>query len=193
MLLNGVNFMSKNSNEITKENLTAEQIKCDLKGKTKTLIIVATLFLVVAAVILCFVVFKKFSNIIRCALWFASLTTFSVAFATAIAALCSYNYHKNITVVTDKLLKKEIEKKKVLRIPKEPKFKFVFESFGEYTITEQLYGDNNYNWSKKYSVSNTELYETSIEGDEFYLVVSSGKNAKILLIYNKKNFEMQEN
>ncbi len=192
MLENGVKFMCKNPNKITKEEITAKQIKSDLKGKTKTLIAVAVVFFVIAVIILCFVIFRKFSNIIRCALWFASLMAFSVTFATAIAALCSYNRHKNITIVTDKLVEQAVEKKKFLRIPKEPKFKFVFENCGEYIIPEQLYGDNNYNWSKEYTISNTELYETSSIGDEFYIVKSLGKKAKILLIYNKKHFELEQ-
>lgn len=188
---NGVIAVSKNRNKI--ENFTIKEIKRDIKGNIISLIVVAIIFAVFSLAFLGLALFKKNTNIVECVWWFFSLLTASVAVSTLIAALYAYKKRKSIKIFTDVLTEKNIEQKKILGIPKEPKFNFIFENNGQYTIPEQLYGEKNYKWSKFYNISNTKLYDSSDIDDEFYIVASGGKKAKILLIYNKKYFEFQEN
>ncbi|MBQ8793914.1 MAG: hypothetical protein IJZ63_04125, partial [Clostridia bacterium] len=61
-----------------------------------------------------------------------------------------------------------------------------FSSYGEYVINE-----NNYCWSKLGPMSAFGVYSTAETGDEFYLVLSKRHSGKILLVYNKKFFELE--
>lgn len=62
-----------------------------------------------------------------------------------------------------------------------------FEKHGEYIIPM-----SNYECSEMFSMSDTGLYRYSEIGDEFYLIMAEGKKEQILLVYNKKMFELQK-
>lgn len=185
--------MGEKTNLPQKQALSYKNIKRDLKGSTLALLIAAVVLAMVALFLLRIVFFKKLDSIEKCVYSFFSLMACSATFSTLIATVCTYQRRRKFEIVSDKLIELNVERKKFCGIPKEPKFVFTFENQGSYVVAEQLYGAKNYRWSKICKISNTELYENSDLEDEFYLVVSSGKNAKILLIYNKKSFEMQEN
>lgn len=63
----------------------------------------------------------------------------------------------------------------------------VFENSGSYAIFKDA---RYFEWSLFYPLTGTELFESTSVGDEFYLVSVSKK--KILLLYNRKHFELKE-
>lgn len=65
-----------------------------------------------------------------------------------------------------------------------------FARYGSYIIP---YG-TNYVWSKDYSMSARGVFNTSIEGDKFYLVLVKNEHDReeIAMIYNAKLFELTE-
>lgn len=62
-----------------------------------------------------------------------------------------------------------------------------FENFGNYIVTY-----NNYLWSKEFYMSAQGLVNTSVCGDEFYLVIAKTEKKEILFVYNTKFFELDE-
>lgn len=66
-------------------------------------------------------------------------------------------------------------------------YRLIFSCYGEYTIP-----DDNYKWSRLYSMSNRGIYDCSDSGDEFYLVLSKPHTGNILLAYNTKQFDMDD-
>ena len=63
----------------------------------------------------------------------------------------------------------------------------VFENSGSYAIRKDA---RYFEWSLFYPLTGIELFESTSVGDEFYLVSVSKK--EILLLYNKKHFELKE-
>lgn len=63
----------------------------------------------------------------------------------------------------------------------------VFENSGSYAIRKDA---RYFEWSLFYPLTGIELFECTSVGDEFYLVSVSKK--EILLLYNKKHFELKE-
>lgn len=64
-------------------------------------------------------------------------------------------------------------------------YRLQFTSYGEYLIPE----GKNYKWSEKHCMDAKSVYDYSIIGDEFYVVVI---NNTICYAYNKKLFELEK-
>ena len=61
-----------------------------------------------------------------------------------------------------------------------------FNGYGDYKVP-----DTNYPWSKEYPMTSEGVYNTSFDGDEFYLVLSRLHSGKILLAYPAKYFQLE--
>ena len=73
---------------------------------------------------------------------------------------------------------------------------FCFAKGGKYRIylhTAASFENRHYKWSKMYNMSNQGIYNYSHIDDDFYLVFSNDKKNNLLLIYNKKLFDLKEN
>lgn len=94
----------------------------------------------------------------------------------------------NFTVITDKLVDEK---------QNEPRTEMTFHK-GRY-VSYLEFGCNDrwelegsyYTWSKLYRMSDSGICNTSLVGDEFYLVLYN-KNNKILMAYNSRFFDYQK-
>ncbi len=86
-------------------------------------------------------------------------------------------------IVTDELI--GYKEKKVGPRTRRP-HKLIFKSYGEYGIPS----GKNYRFSERYAMSDDGVYNQSIIGDTFYLVVDDKE--KIYAVYNTKWFEFIE-
>lgn len=75
----------------------------------------------------------------------------------------------------------------------EPYCEFCFAKSGSYRLRHKDYTNENYKWSKMHNMSNKGIYNSPQIDDEFYLVFLNEKKNNLLLIYNKKLFELKEN
>lgn len=65
----------------------------------------------------------------------------------------------------------------------------VFADYGDFFILHYDY----YKWSKLYSMSPTGVFNTSLVGDSFYLVIYDGdRTNEPVMVYNAKMFDLQE-
>ena len=62
-----------------------------------------------------------------------------------------------------------------------------FAHYGDYAIPGK-----NYTWSAAFSMGPMGVFNGSVDGDEFYLVLSKPHSGKILYAYNAKLFELEE-
>ena len=67
------------------------------------------------------------------------------------------------------------------------RYRLHFAQYGQYLIPRK-----NYVWSETFSMSDQGVYNYSIPGDEFYLILSKPHSGKILFAYNKKMFDLEK-
>lgn len=180
--------------EIPKETLTLKNIKCDLKAIYKGYL---TAFFVLFPFALIWVkvtqwicedkIYDKLGYVfwLMPATFFALSVTFLIEYIKGVRGL-----NKKINIVSDWLI--DITEYTPTRRYSRPYYSFAFAKYGTYQLYMGGY-EKNYNWSKMYSMSNEGIYNYSHTDDDFYLVLSGGKKPHILLIYNKKLFELKEN
>lgn len=68
-----------------------------------------------------------------------------------------------------------------------PNYLLRFSSYGSYIIPKK-----NYEWSEMFCLDHKGVYNFSVVGDEFHLIILKDKKQQILLAYNKKLFELEE-
>ena len=67
------------------------------------------------------------------------------------------------------------------------RYRLHFAQYGQYLIPRK-----NYVWSETFSMSDQGVYNYSIPGDEFYLILSKPHSGRILFAYNKKMFDLEK-
>lgn len=98
----------------------------------------------------------------------------------------------NYTVKTDTLLNvREGFKKYRRRHCYEEPYRYTFKDSGEF---RSLVDHKHFKWSKNYKMTNKQLFNRAIIGDEYYIVIAQvfGKKNEILAIYPKKFFEITD-
>lgn len=181
--------------EIPKETLTIENIKQDIKDMYKMNIVPILLLGFLSWLI--FICAKelweeiKIASIFFCAAGLAGIVgSVAILFLPLTARKIT---SKKLVIVEDWLvdIREDIEYRH--RGHDRPYYEFCFAKGSKYRLYPDVYGDNNYKWSKMYAMSNQGIYNYSQIDDDFYLVFSNEKKNKLLLIYNKKLFELKEN
>ncbi len=179
-----------------KEIITMDNIKHDLKYSIKNLYITLA-FCLLFIPIYFYIIYKVLSEpslTFEFVLAVVCSVVIIVFFITALVStiksiIISTKSIDNFDIISDKLNKPEEEIQYSARRGLRTVYHYYhlhFKSFGKYTIPRK-----NYTWSSEYSMRNKGVYETSSDGDEFYLVVSKNKSQKVLLVYNKKLFELE--
>lgn len=180
--------------EIPKETLTVKNIKQDIKEIYKPSV-TAFLILSILGAILLLITKDVWNDIKIASIFFAVIGLTSVA--GGIIALFMPLMGRNITskklvIVEDWLvdIREDIEYRH--RGPDQPYYEFSFAKGSKYRLYLNVYGNENYKWSKMYAMSNQGIYNYSQIDDDFYLVFSNEKKNNLILIYNKKLFDFKE-
>lgn len=175
-----------------KERLTLNNIKTDLKvsliSSYKRLIVyILCCVISFGCVILTFKLENYFVVFIYKIFWiFAFVLIFALVVTEIIKTI---SLHKNMSIkkhiVKDKLIGMEIKAHRT-RYSYYETYHLYFSGYGEYVIP-----DDNYKWSTYYNMSAKGLYRYSKCGEEFCLVLSKKHTGKILVAYNMKMFELE--
>ena len=177
-----------------KEILSMQLIQYELRGSVRSALITAAIFAPLS-VLLAWPVVKV---IILTDFWYRTLllAVFPIGFFfIAVSALCSaYKWH-GLMNSPEKLLVKDwlvsMERKEITGGRSRPHgvyWYLYFENYGKYQISEEEYLWSDLYWRYKAE----DVYCSSAIGDEFYLVLTKPRKGDILLIYNTKLFEFQE-
>ena len=175
-----------------KEGLTLNYIKNDLKvslisGYKRLVAYIFCCALSFGCVLLTFKLENYFIVFINKIYW---ILTFAFIFALMVAEIYKIvSLHKNMSIkkhiVKDKLIGMEIKEHR-RRYSYYETYHLYFSGYGEYVIPV-----DNYKWSKFYNMSAKGLYHYSKCGEECYLVLSKKHTGKILVAYNLKMFELE--
>lgn len=189
--------MSEHLNKIPKETLTIQNIKQDIKELYKPSI---TTFLVLAilSTILLLLAGEFWAELKIMAIFLAIIGILGVVagiYALFIPIIGRKITSKNLVIVEDWLV--EI-KEKIEHGGKYSRayYEFCFAKGGKYRLymhTATTFENRHYKWSKMYNMSDQGIYNYSHIDDDFYLVFSNDKKNNLLLIYNKKLFDLKEN
>ena len=181
---------------MTKEILTVEEIRYDLRRQIRGGIIVAVVFAVFFALFAWLLVavatdgskwYKPFFAIVN-TVFFSALP---ILFLTGmiICLVDVRNLHslcqKPGYIVKDRLVGKEI-KSHMVRWRYYETCHLYFASYGEYAVSGE-----SYSWSDLYAMDSSTAYMYADCDDEYYLVLSKPHTGKILLAYNAKMFDYQ--
>ena len=181
--------------EIPKETLTTEHIKQDIKdiyrfdiGVFVMLVMLGSLLMLIGSWI--------WTDIKIAAIFFAVVGIASIIggifflFRPLIARKIT---SKKLVIVEDWLVEIK-ERVEYAGKYSHPYYEFCFANGGKYMLymNSAAYYDNKYyKWSKMYNMSAQGIYNYSKNDDDFYLVFSNEKKNNLLLIYNKKLFELK--
>ena len=168
-----------------KEKLTIENVKIDLLKKTKDTsyaVIGLTAFLLLLLIIIfCVPIIYKVLFGCLCAM------VFYVVVEQIVQLINLHSKCRNADcIVKDKLIGMEIQEHVNSRSYYKT-FHLYFSNYGEFLIPKE-----SYKWSSMFRMSCDGVYNYSVCGDEFYLVLSKPQTGKILLAYNTKMFEFEE-
>lgn len=174
------------SEKVQKETVTDDLIKKDIlhllrsDGHEVVNVILSVVCIAVAAF---FTIFTPYA-------WFLLLIPASVF---AIIYINRYRLKRdikngNFTVITDKLVdEKQNEPRTEMTF-----YKGRYVSYLEFGCNDRWELEGSYyTWSKLYRMSDSGICNTSLVGDEFYLVLYN-KNNKILMAYNSRFFDYQK-
>ncbi len=179
--------------EIPKETLTIKNIKHDIKKMHETSI-AAFLVLVVFGVIFLLIANEMYTEL---KIYATLLGIGGVIFVVCgvlilfIPLLGRRITNKKLVIVEDWLVDIREESEYYGR-RRRSYYAFYFAKGGKYKLYPNYYGLDNYTWSKIYNMSNQGIYNYSQINDDFYLVFSDEKKNNLILIYNKKLFELKE-
>ncbi len=185
-------------NKIPKEILTVENIKQDIKEMHKVGV-AGVLILWFSAALICgaAVLFWNYEKTVTVLLGVMAVMFLGIGIILCVFPLIGRKItSKKLTIISDWLV--DIKEKSEY-VPgarygrRRGYYEFCFAKGGKYKLYTDIYGDNNYKWSKMYAMSNQGIYNYAHIDDEFYLVFSNEKKSQILLIYNKKLFKLKEN
>lgn len=183
--------------EIPKETLTIKNIKHDIKKMHETSI-AASLFLVAFGFVFALIANALWKNATYGELKiyavffgvfgvFVILSGISILFLPFIGRKIT---NKKLVIVEDWLVDiREVSEYYGRR--RRSYYMFYFANGGKYKLYPGYYNNDNYTWSKMYNMSNQGIYNYSQINDDFYLVFSNEKKNNLLLIYNKKLFELK--
>ncbi len=185
-------------NKIPKEILTVENIKQDIKVLHKVSIAGVLILWFSAALILSVAVpFWNYEKMVTVLLGVMAAMLLVMGIILCISPLRGRKItSKKITIVSDWLvdIKEKSEYVPGVRYGRRRGYyEFCFAKGGKYKLYTDIYGENNYKWSKMYAMSNQGIYNYAHIDDEFYLVLLNEKKSQIILIYNKKLFDFKEN
>ena len=181
---------------MTKEILTAEAIRYDLRLQIRVWKIAAAVLVVFFAVFTWCLVgvateglkwYKPFFAIVNTVFFSVIPIAFLVGIIKCIVSIRNlYSLcQKPGTVVKDRLVGKEV-KSHLARWRYYETCHLYFASYGEYTVSGE-----SYSWSDLYAMDSDMAYMYADCDDEYYLVLSKPHTGKILLAYNTKMFDYQ--
>ena len=189
--------MSEHLNKIPKETLTIQNIKQDIKELYKPSISIFFVFGILGAILL--LLAGEFWDETKITSTFAGVAGVTMIVGGAVNIISPLMgrriANKKLVIVEDWLV--EIKEKieyggKYSRAY----YEFCFAKGGKYRIymhTANAFENRHYKWSKMYNMSDQGIYNYSHIDDDFYLVFSNDKKNNLLLIYNKKLFDLKEN
>ncbi len=181
---------------MTKEILSAEAIRYDLRSQIRIrmiLVVVCTVFFALFTWCLVAVAtdglkwYKPFFAIVN-TVFFASIPLLFL-YGTIVSIMEIRNFHSLCkrpgSIVKDRLVGKET-KEHLYRWRYYETYNLRFASYGEYAIPGM-----SYEWSDLYYMDSDTVFMHAECDDDFYLVLSKPHTGKILLAYNAKMFEYQ--
>ncbi len=130
------------------------------------------LVLLASVFVLLFVIFK-YAKVV------AKISNDEIVITKDVLISCEDSYDQSITTVT-----RPVGNSLLNLFSNESAFSLNFKCYGTFRIPK----GTNYQESKMYSMDAKGVYNYSVVGDEFYLVVIDNK---ILYVYNTKLFELQ--
>jgi hypothetical protein len=170
-----------------KEKLTLGDIRTDLHTKIKIfgkrIALLSVLFLVMLGLLLAdFPLGGKWllgaiAEVILLAVAIDQIRIFAMLCRSVKAEPC---------IVKDTLLNAEV-KDRYSRKFIDDKYRLHFAKYGSFVIPVE-----NYKWSAAFEMDAKGVFHHSCSGDEFYLVLSKAQGGKILLAYNTKLFDLEE-
>jgi len=183
---------------MTKETLTTENIKKDLKkhlfgnitGELPFLLIMPLLYLLMRSVMIkCFDPSDSFKTAFSIIFWTVCLIVVSYDLITIILCLRKTK-NGDFTIASDWVVEKKSTKSGVVigrqRVSYPRSYKLIFANSGTYNIPSGML----YQWSDLFATSAKTLYEYTDINEDFY-VISVG-NKKNVIVYRKKHFELKE-
>ena len=190
--------MSEHLNKIPKETLTIQNIKQDIKELYKPSISIFFVFGILGAILL--LLAGEFWDETKIMSIFASVAGGAMIIFGAVILISPLIGRriatKKLVIVEDWLvdIREDIGYSNYRH--RSPYHEFCFAKGGKYRIylhTAASFENRHYKWSKMYNMSNQGIYNYSHIDDDFYLVFSNDKKNNLLLIYNKKLFDLKEN
>ena len=190
--------MSEHLNKIPKETLTIQNIKQDIKEIYKPNVFVLFASIITGAILL--LLSGEFWNETKIMSIFASVAGGAMIIFGAVILISPLIGRriatKKLVIVEDWLvdIREDIGYSNYRH--RSPYHEFCFAKGGKYRIylhTAASFENRHYKWSKMYNMSNQGIYNYSHIDDDFYLVFSNDKKNNLLLIYNKKLFDLKEN
>ena len=184
--------------EIPKETLTIQNIKQDIKELYKPSISVFFVFGILGAILL--LLAGEFWDETKITSTFAGVAGVTMIVGGAVNIISPLIGRriatKKLVIVEDWLvdIREDIGYSNYRH--RSPYHEFCFAKGGKYRIylhTTASFENRHYKWSKMYNMSNQGIYNYSHIDDDFYLVFSNDKKNNLLLIYNKKLFDLKEN
>lgn len=187
--------MSEHLNKIPKETLTLQNIKQDIKELYKPSI---TTFLVLAilSTILLSLASVFWDGLKIMAIFLAIIGILGVVagiYALFIPIIGRKITNKNLVIVEDWLVEIN-EKVEHGGQYSRAYYEFCFAKGAKFILfknTTDFFENRHYKWSKMYNMSTQGIYNYSHVDDDFYLVFSNEKKSNLILIYNKKLFELE--
>jgi hypothetical protein len=176
--------------KIIKDKITLANLLTDAKEKFKATIRISIIafggaLILFGATLLLFIITDGKERLFALPLLVITIISLYIVIAGYTFAIRDYLTvrKKNFTVVKEKLVEKEAEIHR--RYHSRPNT-LIFKNYDKHFLTEYWH----YSFSAQYKMFDTELFRTSDIGDEFYLIVN--KKNKILLVYNTKYFELEQ-
>lgn len=190
--------MSEHLNKIPKETLTIQNIKQDIKELYKPSISIFFVFGILGAIFLLLAgEFWDETKITSTFVGVAGVTMIVGGAVNITSPLIGRRIaNKKLVIVEDWLVDIREDIGYYNYRHRNPCHEFCFAKGGKYRIylhTAASFENRHYKWSKMYNMSNQGIYNYSHIDDDFYLVFSNDKKNNLLLIYNKKLFDLKEN
>lgn len=190
--------MSEHLNKIPKETLTIQNIKQDIKEIYKPNVFVLFASIITGAILL--LLSGEFWNETKIMSIFASVAGGAMIIFGAVILISPLIGRriatKKLVIVEDWLVDIREDIGYYASGNGHPRHEFCFAKGGKYRLyihTANAFENRHYKWSKMYNMSNQGIYNYSHIDDDFYLVFSNDKKNNLLLIYNKKLFDLKEN
>ena len=183
---------------MVREVLTKQQIQKDLLRQFRFGNAAVFLLVTWGVPIIALAVIGLFNGFLKsnAALWAAALGVMCISVLVSLLITISISVklmkiRKHITamdfrIVLDKLVYTEDQSDRFVDGMGHRNYYLNFASFGRYMLTQI----EHYSWSSRYRMSAAVIYNTAMEGDEFYIITIDCKEP--LMIYSTKLFKYQE-